>query len=460
MNWKQVFIDVKFNKKKKEKHMFFRNFLFTFLSTLLAICFGGAQSFHFDRAYNYSKNLAGHAMLVMLHGRIVYEKYASGWSSTNLHPLASGTKSFSGVLCMMAVQDGLLKLDEKLADTITEWKNDPRKSKITYRQLLTLTSGIKGGRIGVPVSYSQAIKAPTFADPGKAFSYGPVPFQIFGEALKRKLRPKNMSVADYIKKKILNPLGITRFYWRNFNTGEPYLNAGAYLTARDWAKYGELLRGKGSYGGKNLLSPNLLKECFKGTKVNPQYGLTFWLPQRDSIASPGSAFARGAGKQRLYFLPVQDMVVIRYGNTPQSSQYNDDTFLRLLFSFYSNKWAVSINPISTATFNMDAGNSFGGKPYIIFGSFSGTVPGFDYDNIHVALNIDPLFWITFTYPNTPPFQAFQGVLDSNGKAKAYFKNTFTLPSAVTSIKMFYTYVIMESNKLVFSSNPILLGFKL
>src|SRR5207249_4935391 len=61
------------------------------------------------------------------------------------HRLASGTKSFSGAMLAAAVEDGLLKLDEKVADTITEWKNDQRKSQITIRHLLSLTSGIFGG---------------------------------------------------------------------------------------------------------------------------------------------------------------------------------------------------------------------------------------------------------------------------------------------------------------------------
>ena len=33
------------------------------------------------------------------------------------------------------------------------------------------------------ISYAQSINEPTIAAPGQVFDYGPVPFQIFGEAL-------------------------------------------------------------------------------------------------------------------------------------------------------------------------------------------------------------------------------------------------------------------------------------
>jgi len=289
----------------------------------------GARSYDFESAAAYSEKAVGHAVVVAIGGQVVFERYAGGWSASRPHRLASGTKSFSGVLAMMMVQEGLLRLDEKVADTITEWKTDRRKSRITFRQLLTLTSGILGGRPIPPPSYAQSIHAPTIAEPGTVFSYGPNPYQIFGEAMKRKLAPRKMTVSQYLQKKLIDPLEIKVGYWMGFANGEPLLPAGAYLTAREWAKFGEFLRQKGSYKGKKLLEPELLAECFKPTPVKPTYGMTFWLPQPDSPAGPGSASAKGKGKQRLYHLPLHDMTVIRFGET-NSPAFSDDQFLALL----------------------------------------------------------------------------------------------------------------------------------
>lgn len=41
------------------------------------------------------------------------------------------------MLATCAAHDGLLKLDDKVADTLTEWRDDKRKSEITIRQLLS-----------------------------------------------------------------------------------------------------------------------------------------------------------------------------------------------------------------------------------------------------------------------------------------------------------------------------------
>ncbi|MFN9713098.1 MAG: serine hydrolase domain-containing protein, partial [Planctomycetota bacterium] len=95
-----------------------------------------------DQAADYSSQWSGRAVLVMHRGKLVYERYDHGWSDSRPHMLASGTKSFTGVIAMLAVQDRLLTLDELACDTLTEWKTDLRKSKITVRHLLTLSSGL------------------------------------------------------------------------------------------------------------------------------------------------------------------------------------------------------------------------------------------------------------------------------------------------------------------------------
>ena len=60
-----------------------------------------------------------------------------------------------------AIEDKLIKnFDEKVSDTITEWKNDKQKSNITLRQLLSLTSGIDAGTNRACSDYAEAINFP------------------------------------------------------------------------------------------------------------------------------------------------------------------------------------------------------------------------------------------------------------------------------------------------------------
>src|SRR5256885_11762958 len=95
------------------------------------------------RAAGYSENNRGFSMLVMQNGRTVFEHYANGGGADMRCKIFSGTKSFWGIAALCAVRDGLIKLDDRVADTIAEWKTDPRKSQITIRQLLNQTDGIE-----------------------------------------------------------------------------------------------------------------------------------------------------------------------------------------------------------------------------------------------------------------------------------------------------------------------------
>lgn len=316
----------------------------------------------FRLAADYSKDLRGLSILIIKGDKVVFEEYQNGFKTDDAQMLASGTKSFSGVMAVLAVEDKLLKLDEKVADTITEWKSDKRKSQITIRQLLSLTSGIDTGENGKPPTYSDAVKSSVKFDTGTTFEYGPAPFQIFGEIMRRKLAPKKEGVLDYLKRKLLDPIGLKVSSW-TLQNGQPDLPSGAFLTAREWAKFGQFLKNGGTWNGKKLVDKKLLEECFNGSNANPNYGLTFWLnrandgkanvaeskngriqnlldrfgiePETTRISQEGISaelpkdlfLAAGAGKQRLYIIPSQDLIVVRQG---RQARFDDAEFLKRL----------------------------------------------------------------------------------------------------------------------------------
>ena len=250
----------------------------------------------FQPAADYLRSCNGHALLVYRDGQLLFEAYLNGHQREVPHRLASGTKSFVGVLAVMAVEDGLLKLDELVADTLTEWKDDACKSQITIRQLLTFTSGIAGGEVGDVPSYREAVRlAEAKFLPGEKFQYGPVPFQCFGELLRRKLAPRKETVESYLKRRLLDPIGLKPSLWRKDVDGNPELPSGALLTATEWAKFGHLVLNQGAWNGQQLVSEKLLAECFRGTPAHPTYGLTFWLNAADERPRD-LLMAAGAGK--------------------------------------------------------------------------------------------------------------------------------------------------------------------
>ena len=271
----------------------------------------------FQPAADYLRSCNGHALLVYRDGRLVFEDYFNGHRRDDPHRLASGTKSFVGVLAVMAVEDGVLRLDEKVADTLPEWRADPRKSQVTIRHLLTLTSGIAGGEVGDVPSYREAVRLAEAKFPsGEKFQYGPVPFQCFGELLRRKLEARKETVEGYLRRRLLEPLGLTVAHWRKDADGQPNLPSGALLTAREWAKFGLFVLNRGQHEGQPLVAEKLLAECFHGTRAHPSYGLTFWLNASDERPRD-LVMAAGAGKQKLYIVPSQKLLVVQFAEAPR-----------------------------------------------------------------------------------------------------------------------------------------------
>jgi CubicO group peptidase (beta-lactamase class C family) len=295
-------------------------------------------------------------MLVMQNGRTIFEHYANGGSARERWPIFSGTKSFWGIAALAAVREGLFQLDDPVSDTITEWKSDPRKSQITIRQLLNQTDGIEGAsrlqRASIRDRNAAAIQLPTVAEPGSAFIYGPSHLQIFSELLRRKLNGR--ATARYIEARVLNRLGLGRLNYKKDAHGNPLPATGFELTAREWARFGELVLGRGNYHGRQIIPAALLREAFAGSPANAAYGLTFWLnhlapngreadiermldlPWQSAQwtdvcvckdAPADMVVALGSGYQRLFVIPSLKTIIVRQGS---NARFSDAHFLRLL----------------------------------------------------------------------------------------------------------------------------------
>jgi CubicO group peptidase (beta-lactamase class C family) len=332
-------------------------------SALLIVTIGTAQvtfaEIHpadCERAAKYSESRRGTAMLVMQNGRRIFAHYANGGAANRRWPIFSGTKSFWGIAALAAVHDGLLGLGDRVSDTITEWRNDPRKSQITVRQLLNQTDGIEGAsrlqRATIRDRNAMAIQLPILASAGTAFIYGPSHLQIFSELLRRKLRGRG--VIAYFEAHVAARLGLHGLNYKKDARGNPLPATGFELTAREWARLGELVLGNGNYNGRQIVPASLLREAFIGSPANPAYGLTFWLNQQApngrevdmermldlpwqsaewpevcicKDAPADMVVALGSHYQRLFVIPSLKAIIVRQGS---SGNFSDAQFLRLV----------------------------------------------------------------------------------------------------------------------------------
>ncbi len=319
----------------------------------------------FQNAADYSASHNGDAVMIMRDGQIVFERYVGSYNRDDLHVLASGTKSFSCALMLAAEGDGILKRSDVVADTITEWKSDPNKSKASLLQLLSLQSGLSTNPDYKPAdvadldTYQLAIDDPANYAPGQAFIYDPLAFQAF--ALMFERRSAGTDPIDYLQSRVFGKLGISGddYVWQRDAEGHPQMAGGASISAPVWARYGQMMLQHGTWQGARVLPAQGVEDCL--TYPNPAYlgyGITWWLNRdvgdtydasvdvvpADGLAATGAnqiaprapsdmVMAAGTGHQRMYLLPTQRLVVIRLAPlTTELDEWSDDEFLARLLA--------------------------------------------------------------------------------------------------------------------------------
>ncbi len=270
-----------------------------------------------EPAAAYARERGLHALVVADRERILYEEYAGGYSVERQHALYSGTKSFWGTAAIEAAREGLFALDDPVAGTLTEFRNDERAS-ITPRMLLQLTAGYGFGGLGSAVpTYEKALAMPLKSTPGSRFTYGGVPLQVFGAYFVRACSASGTTPHEFLTANVLQPAGVSIASWRTLSDGTHPLPTGVQLTASSWLAYGRwMLRHCDRYA-----------DAFAGSVANPRYGLGWWLA---FTSTPRDLFyASGSGGQALYVIPSLDLLVVHFSN---SSSYKHEAFLKRLLS--------------------------------------------------------------------------------------------------------------------------------
>ena len=313
-------------------------------------------------AATYSAARRGTALLIVQDGRRVFESYPGNHSAQETHKIYSGTKGFWVLAALAAEEEGILKLDERVAETIDEWRKDDRKARITIRELLNFTCGLEPmSRLHgdtVPDRNAVALRLPVVAAPGERFIYGPSPLQVFDELFRRKLALHRETPTHYLERKVLKPLGLGPQIYKSDRAGNPLLATGFRLTAEQWSRIGRLILSEGA----PVVSGRALSQCLRGTKANPAFGMGFWnnraagpgarefdiedMLERDwwkqewhstclSREAPTDMIASvGSGYQRLIVIPSMELIIVRLG---QDAKFSDGDFLRILLG----RWAAA-----------------------------------------------------------------------------------------------------------------------
>lgn len=268
------------------------------------------------------------SLLVIRHGRIVAEAYGSLSDETMIHQMYSATKSVTGALIGILIQDGLLEsVDVPIVELFPERtiaNMDDRKAAVTVADLLEMASGLQSNdlvaaQLEVPATSALmeesedwlqfALDLSMEADPGTQWNYSNTSPMILS-GLITELTGK--SAAEYAQEKLFEPLGITSYRWISSPAGLTTGATGLYLTSRDMAKIGYLYLRDGEWDGQQIL-PAEYAQASLGNRINTpwtgtNYGFLWW-----RIEDINFSFALGHGGQYIMLMPDKDLIVVATG---------------------------------------------------------------------------------------------------------------------------------------------------
>ena len=141
-----------------------------------------------------------------------------------------------------------------------------------------------------------------------------------------------MSLQEYARVKLFEPLGITDVEWVGNLAGMPAAASGLRLRARDLAKFGSLYLNGGKWNGKQVIPASWVDlSARRQFRFRPRtgpdsggefgYGYFWWYSCYPTAAGLIEArTAVGNGQQRIFVLPTLNTVVTIF-----AGRYNDFT---------------------------------------------------------------------------------------------------------------------------------------
>ncbi|WP_298421147.1 serine hydrolase [uncultured Kordia sp.] len=280
------------------------------------------------------------SFLIVHKGKLVFESYYSKGRINLPHPQASATKVYTSMAIGRAIQLGYLAMDDLDKPIASFLKDlDPTKfvegaDKITLNQALTMRSGIRiskekrtkfeknpselKGQKEVQVYFEQS--APITSDL-PSFKYQNDPMLVM--QVLDAVVPS--SAKEFIKKELLNKLGITNYNWGTDISGLPRSGNRTSLTSRDMVKWGILAKNKGKWNGEQLIPETFINkaihrivrhsddENFKdeGNISNIGYGYFWW--QADMKVGTKNYFctsAQGGSGQTIILIDELDLIIV------------------------------------------------------------------------------------------------------------------------------------------------------
>ena len=288
------------------------------------------------------------SVLITINDKIVYERYHPIDSKDSILDTFSVSKSFVSTVIGMLIDDGKLSLDQPAPVAAWSNPNDPR-SAITIRNLLHMSSGLTWkedylagdsstiAMLFAPVASDYAIALPLESKPGTQFEYNSGNSAILMRIITDTLGGTPQAEA-YIKKRLLDPLGIKRVDYQRDLSGRIVGFMGINMTARDQARFGLLYLRNGMWGKKKVISSDWVKFSSTPSPTFQGYAGHWWTHYLlGTNASPGDFTALGYYGQYVTVSRSKRMVMVintAFEGTPTEQTVKARNLVQSLYALF------------------------------------------------------------------------------------------------------------------------------
>lgn len=231
-----------------------------------------------------------HSFILVRHGKIVAEGWWNPYNPESPHLLYSLSKSFTSTAIGLAVNEGLITLDDQVIsfspDKVPENPSENLKA-MRIRDLLRMTTGhasdsyrrIQGHPNGWTAGF---LSLPVEHKPGTIFIYNTGATYMLSAIIQQVT---GETLVDFLQPRLFDPMEIKKPFWRTDPDGINLGGTGLFVTTLDIAKFGQLYLQKGNWRGQQILPKAWVEKATSlqtSNGSNPEsdwdqgYGYQFW----------------------------------------------------------------------------------------------------------------------------------------------------------------------------------------
>lgn len=287
------------------------------------------------------------SLLVLRAGKVVYENYSLTGGRDVQWLSMSVAKSFISALVGIAIAEGKIGSVDDPVDRYVPGLDQSAYRGVSIKNVLQMSSGARWDedysnpqsdvmRLGAALAPGGSLDAfvasvPNESPAGTVCRYNSADTQLLGMLLSHAT---GTSISDYMQSRICEPLGFEApGFWILDGAGREMAFAGLNLTARDFAKLGELFRLGGVWGGQQIVPADYVRASIRADAPHLEtgkpivgdhplpfgYGYQWWLTGEN-----GDFSGIGVYNQFVYVSPVNETVIVKSSANPLYGTSNEE----------------------------------------------------------------------------------------------------------------------------------------